>query len=135
MLIGVAAFRTFVPLRYQEERRMRAVGLVVETAVDVIAVVATGYWDSPFVFCLLTPVIAAGFAAGFAFAIATAASIAIAVGVPAVVEQGTGGEEPRLKLSVDQKADSLPGLTMTVHRSSRRSADRISAELEHACAT
>jgi len=89
LLIGVAAFRTFVPLRYQEERRMRAVGLVVEIAVDVIAVVATGYWDSPFVFCLLTPVIAAGFAAGFAFAIATATSIAIAVGVPAVVERGT----------------------------------------------
>jgi hypothetical protein len=53
----------------------------------------------------------------------------------AVVEQSTEGEEPRLKLAVDPKADSLPGLTMTVHRSSRQSADRISAELEHACAT
>src|SRR5207302_7293398 len=59
------------------------------TGVAIVAVVATGYWDSPFVFCLLTPVIAAGFAAGFTFAIATAAAVSIAVGVPAVADGGT----------------------------------------------
>src|SRR5207245_1724024 len=81
--------RTFVPLRYDQTTRLRAVGLLAETGVAIVAVVATGYWDSPFVFCLLTPVIAAGFAAGFTFAIATAAAVSIAVGVPAVADGGT----------------------------------------------
>ena len=90
VLIGLAVWRTFVPLRYRGSDRLRIVGMLTEIAVTVVAVIATGYWDSPFVFCLLTPVIAAGFARGFAFSIATAAAVSVGIGVPAVT---TGGAD------------------------------------------
>ena len=47
-----------------------------------MVVCATGYWESPFVFSLMTAVIAAGFARGFTFAINSALGSAAAVAVP-----------------------------------------------------
>ena len=56
--------------------------LLADVALHAVAVTSTGYWNSPFVFCLLTGVIAAGFARGFNFAINVAVAASLAVGVP-----------------------------------------------------
>ena len=42
--------------------------VLAEVALHVLAVVTTGYWESPFVFSLLTAITVAGFARGFGFA-------------------------------------------------------------------
>lgn len=57
--------------------------------------VATGYWDSPFVFSLLTAVITAGFAAGFGFALRVAATAALSVSIPLLVQDGTARDVVR----------------------------------------
>src|SRR6185369_7330821 len=57
-------------------------GVLAELALCVVVVCATGYWESPFVFSLMTAVIAAGFARGFTFAINSALGSAAAVAVP-----------------------------------------------------
>ena len=49
------------------------------------AVASTGSWASPFVFCLVTALIAAGFEGGFTLAIRAAVVTIVAVGLPAVV--------------------------------------------------
>ncbi len=67
-LIGYTIFRTIEPIRYTGELR-GFILLFGEVAMHVAAVVATGKWDSPFVFSLLTAVIVAGFARGFSFAL------------------------------------------------------------------
>ncbi len=56
--------------------------VILETGLAVSAVVSTGYWASPFVFSLLTPVIMAGFGRGFGFAAKVAGAISVVVAVP-----------------------------------------------------
>jgi signal transduction histidine kinase len=53
------------------------------------AVVSTGYWQSPFVFCLLPGVMAAGFARGYVFAARLALVAGAAVAVPYLLEPAT----------------------------------------------
>ncbi|MEE9414190.1 MAG: histidine kinase [Acidimicrobiales bacterium] len=60
--------RTVYPIRYTDEIR-GSVLIFTEVAFHVAAIVATGKWESPFVFSLLTAVIVAGFARGFVFAL------------------------------------------------------------------
>jgi len=59
--------------------------LLAELALVVVAVVTTGSWDSPFVFCLVTPLIGIGFHGGFGAAIRAASAAVFVVAVPAVV--------------------------------------------------
>jgi signal transduction histidine kinase len=60
-----------------------------DVALNLLAVVATGYWDSPYVFSLLTAVITAGFAQGFALALEMAVTAALSVSIPLLVQTGT----------------------------------------------
>jgi len=59
-------------------------GLVpmIALVVDVAAVVTTGSWTSPFVFCLLGGIMTIGFASGFATGIKTAIAATLGVAVP-----------------------------------------------------
>ena len=52
-------------------------------------VVATGYWDSPFIFMLLTAVTVAGFARGFGFALRIGVVSTLAVSLPYLIEDPT----------------------------------------------
>ena len=56
--------------------------LLGELALTVIAVAATGYWNSPFVFTVISAVMAAGFARGFGFALRLAVACALALTIP-----------------------------------------------------
>ena len=61
LLLAYSVFRTIRPLRYRDDlpSLLAVLGEVVFT---VLLVVATGYWESPLAFSLLTAVAVAGFA-------------------------------------------------------------------------
>ena len=77
VILAYAVFRTLRPIRY-EEGPGTVWGVLAELALCVFVVCGTGYWESPFVFSLMTAVIAAGFARGFTFAINAALGSAAA---------------------------------------------------------
>src|SRR5262245_58061952 len=81
VILAYAVFRTLRPIRY-EEGPGTIWGVLAELALCVVVVACTGYWESPFVFSLMTAVIAAGFARGFTFAINSALGAAAAVAIP-----------------------------------------------------
>ncbi len=89
-------FRLVVPVRYVSTDTPSLLRILGEVALHVLAVVATGHWDSPLVFALITAVMVAGFARGFAFAIRVGVVSALAVSIPALAG-GTSdsGEELR----------------------------------------
>jgi len=58
------------------------VAATVALVVDVAAVIGTGAWTSPFVFCLLGGVMSVGFAAGFGAGVRMAVVATLAVAVP-----------------------------------------------------
>ncbi len=62
-------------------RRLRISGAV-ELAIDLAAVLSTGTWNSPFVFCVLGGVMTLGFAGGFSVGLRAAALASIAIAVP-----------------------------------------------------
>ncbi|OWY62615.1 hypothetical protein B7486_57475, partial [cyanobacterium TDX16] len=80
-LLALTAIRTIHPLRYVGDTRS-LIRVLAEVAVPVAAVVATGFWESPFVFSLITGIVLAGFARGFAFALRIAAVAAACVAIP-----------------------------------------------------
>jgi len=65
------------------------VWLVAEVAVSAVAVAGTGSWGSPFVFCLLAAVMAAGFARGFAPALGLAVASSAVVSVSHWIRVGS----------------------------------------------
>lgn len=81
-LVAYAAFRTVRPLRYVSDELTGLLGVLAEVTLSLAVVVATGYWSSPYVFCLASAILAAGFARGFGFAIRTALTAAAAVAIP-----------------------------------------------------
>ena len=81
-LVAYAAFRTVRPLRYVSDEVEGLLGVLAEVGLSLAVVVATGYWASPYVFCLASAILAAGFARGFGFAIRTALTAAAAVAIP-----------------------------------------------------
>jgi len=91
VLLGYAAWRTLRRTRTLRRDRVPAPGsvswslLLVELGLIVVAVTTTGFWGSPFVFCLVTPLIGIGFHGGFGAAVRAAAAIVIVVGGPAML--------------------------------------------------
>jgi signal transduction histidine kinase len=75
--------RTVVPITATPGLR-RLVELVTEAALVGIAVAATGYFESPIAFSLLTAVSIAGFVAGFGTALRLAAATTLAIGIPGI---------------------------------------------------
>ncbi len=91
-IIAYTLLRTVRPLRYYDDL-VSLLALLGEVALHVLAVAATGYWESPFVFSLITAISVAGLSRGFGFSIRIAIASSIAVGVPDVIRVGG---EPRV---------------------------------------
>ncbi len=88
LVVGYNVFRIVRPVRYLDDTRslVRVVG---EVAFHTLAVAATGYWESPFIFALITAVMVAGFARGFAFALRVSIAACLAIGIPFLIQDGT----------------------------------------------
>ena len=87
LVLANTVFRTFAPLRYTGSVRSMIM-LFTEIGLHVLAVIATGYWESPLVLVLINAVIIAGFARGFGFAIRVGAASTLAVTVPGFGTEG-----------------------------------------------
>jgi signal transduction histidine kinase len=94
LIVGYNVFRIVRPVRYVDDTRslVRVIG---EVAFHVIAVAATGYWESPFIFALITAVMVAGFARGFAFALRVSIAACLAIGIPFLLQDGTTVDDVR----------------------------------------
>ncbi len=84
VIVAYNVFRIVRPVRYVDDTAS-IVRVLVEVALHVLAVAATDYWESPFVFALITAVMVAGFARGFAFALRVSIVSALAVSLPFLV--------------------------------------------------
>ncbi len=89
--------RILQPVRIQDDTAslLRVLG---EVAIHVLAVAATGYWSSPFVFSLLTAIMVAGFARGFGFAVRVGSASVVAVALPYLITEGADTETLRTSL-------------------------------------
>jgi signal transduction histidine kinase len=85
-----AAYRSWRPIVYREQHLPSVLLILADVGVNLLAVVATTYWSSPFVFCLVSAVITAGFAQGFGFALRMAVSAAAAVSIPLIASADAG---------------------------------------------
>ncbi|MEM9520906.1 MAG: GAF domain-containing sensor histidine kinase [Actinomycetota bacterium] len=97
--IGVVSYtviRTISPIRYRGSLRS-LFAVMFETAFHVVAVVATGYWESPFVFSLMTAIVVAGFARGFGFGLRIAVGASLAISLADVA--GNGYEQADVRLA------------------------------------
>ncbi|MGQ0616455.1 MAG: GAF domain-containing protein [Acidimicrobiia bacterium] len=83
-VIGYAGARTISPLRYRDDLPS-LLAVLGEVALHTAAVVATGMWESPFVFSLITAICVAGFARGYGFAGRIAGATVLAVAIPDLV--------------------------------------------------
>lgn len=84
VILAHAAWRTV-----RADRAPSQAAVLVEVAINAVAVMATGFWTSPFVFSLMTGVILAGFCFGFAFALKAAAMAFGSVSFPYLVAEPT----------------------------------------------
>ena len=53
-LVVYALYRTFWPLSYYEDSRSSLLALLAELGLTLTVVAATGYWNSPFVFTIIS---------------------------------------------------------------------------------
>lgn len=94
VVLAYTVFRTLRPIEFRRSVR-RAVALTAGAGLMGLVVVATGYFNSPFVFTLLTAVCVAGFASGFGTAIRLAVATALAVGLPMLIDSDMLEEDVR----------------------------------------
>ncbi|HRW37952.1 MAG: GAF domain-containing sensor histidine kinase [Acidimicrobiales bacterium] len=95
VVVAYNVFRIVRPVRYVDDTAS-LFRVLAEVAFHTIAVAATGYWDSPFIFALITAVMVAGFARGFAFALRVSISACLAIGLPFLLQEGSSVENVRL---------------------------------------
>jgi signal transduction histidine kinase len=81
VVVANTVARTVFPLEDDGSTRS-LLPLLFEVGLHLLAVTATGYWDSPLVFTLVTAVIIAGFARGYAVALRIGLVSALAVSLP-----------------------------------------------------
>ncbi|MGQ0833041.1 MAG: GAF domain-containing sensor histidine kinase [Microthrixaceae bacterium] len=86
ILLLYTSYRTYRPLRYDEDTTTSLLLVLGEVAITVLALTATGYWQSPLAFSMVTAVAVAGFARGFGFGIRIAVASVLAVSVPWMLE-------------------------------------------------
>jgi signal transduction histidine kinase len=84
VLMAYALWRTVAPIRYYGDSVRSLVAVYGDVALCLGIVVVTDYWDSPYIFSLITSVMLAGFARGFAFAIRCAIASVLAIAIPLV---------------------------------------------------
>jgi signal transduction histidine kinase len=83
VLIAYATLRTFRPVEYRRRGWQSLLAILLELTLTTGVIVSTDCWDSPYIFTLFTPVIAAGFARGFWHAFRIGITGAFAVGLAA----------------------------------------------------
>jgi signal transduction histidine kinase len=86
--MAYALWRTVTPIRYYDDSVRSLIAVYGDVALCLGIVVVTDYWDSPYIFSLITSVMLAGFARGFAFAIRCAIASVLAVAIPLVEIDG-----------------------------------------------
>ena len=80
-LLGHAAWRS---MGARAAAPSSPAGVLLELVLVVLAAATTGAWSSPFVFCLMTALIAGGYERGFAYAVRATVVTVVAVALPAV---------------------------------------------------
>jgi len=88
-------FRTVQPIEGTTRLR-RFAAIVAEAGLVGLAVSATGYFESPFAFSLLTAVSVAGFVSGFGTGLRLAGATALAIGIPSIAEGMSFQDDVRL---------------------------------------
>jgi len=86
VLVVYAALRTLVPVKWPTSFTGVA-SVLAEALLCLVCVDATGYWNSPFVFTMVTAPVAAGFASGFGFALAVAIGCSVSATAPSFSTQ------------------------------------------------
>ncbi|MEX2659265.1 MAG: GAF domain-containing sensor histidine kinase [Acidimicrobiales bacterium] len=84
-LVAYAGWRTWRPITIDSPTRPRTL-VAGEVLVASLVLVATGYWQSPFVFSLITALGITGFVAGFRFALRLAIVGALGVTAPFLLD-------------------------------------------------
>lgn len=74
--------RTAKPITYSGSEFRFVSAVLLDVCVGVAAVLSTGYWQSPFYFCLTAVVVVAAVARGLAFALRVAVVTAVVIAVP-----------------------------------------------------
>lgn len=97
VVLAYNIFRILRPVRIRSDTAS-ILRVLAEVGLHTVAVIATGYWVSPFTFSLLTAIMVAGFARGFGFAVRISAAAGVAVAIPYLLEVGTSTEELRTAL-------------------------------------
>jgi signal transduction histidine kinase len=97
VVIAYTGFRTLTPIRYLGDVKS-LLRVLAEILLFIGVVNFTGFWESPFIFSLLTAVIVAGFARGFGFAIRVGLFASFAVSIPYLIEDPTNA---RITFSVE----------------------------------
>ena len=87
LVVAYAVFRAFRPIEYADDVQslLRVMG---EVGLHVLAVIATGAWDSPLLVTLLSAVTVAGLARGFGFSLRVAIASIVAISFP-FIEQAS----------------------------------------------
>jgi len=90
------AYRIIHPIRFHDNELRSHLPLAFETTFFVVAVLATGCWESPFVFLLSAAVVVVSFARGFHLAVRVALFIAAVItGLHLVLADQVGSDEVR----------------------------------------
>lgn len=96
-VLSYTVIRTINPIRYVGSLRS-LFEVVAEICFHVVAVTATDYWESPFVFSLMTGIVVAGFARGFGFGLRLAMGAAIAISLANAASPGFDSQDIRIGL-------------------------------------
>ncbi len=96
-VVSYTVVRTVSPLRYVGNLRS-LFEVVGEIAFHVVAVAATDYWESPFVFLLMTAIVVAGFARGFGFGLRIAIGAGAAISLADAFRPGYETQDLRISL-------------------------------------
>jgi signal transduction histidine kinase len=78
VVVAYAVFRAFRPIAYSNDVNS-LLRVMFEVGLHVLAVVATGTWESPLIFTLLTAITVAGLARGFGFSLRIAIASVVAI--------------------------------------------------------
>jgi signal transduction histidine kinase len=85
IILAYTVIRTTHPIRYLGTLRS-LIAVIAEVILLVLAVLTTGYWDSPLIFSLLTAIVVAGFARGFGFAVRVGVLASLMVSIPYIAQ-------------------------------------------------
>jgi len=95
VVVSYTVIRTISPIRYRGNI-FSLLQVFAEIALHVAAVASTGFWDSPFVFSLITAIVVAGFARGFGFGLRISIGASLAVSLAEASRPGYTSQNLRL---------------------------------------